>query len=468
MKRRTFGLLSGCSLVALLANKAKAQAQTSNAAAAQLGGGKLTPVGAEVAGNADGSIPAWTGGLTAVPSGTQVYGTYVQHLFPGEKPLAVVDKTNMDQHSAFLSEAVKAMMTKYGFSIKVYPTHRTAAAPQWVYDNTKANAGSAKFGSSDPGGRFGFSGAYGGIPFPIPDVSNPLTAGAQIIWNHQCNWRGFSYTCNAAGYVVNGGAPVVSFTGAQKYRQPYWDPKGNIDNFDGKLQMLFTEFTGPADTVGQEQLIWHYINNLQHQNEAWQLLAGQGRVRRAPEVAYDTPSGSADGLAQYDEYNGFNGAMDRYDWKFIEKKEMYIPYNNNELYGATPDEAHKPYFLNPDLVRWEKHRCWVVEATLHSGERNVLAKRVFYVDEDTWAIGVADEYDGNLNLFKGNFLYNYCDPALPGLVLGQNTINNLQTDNYATIVGPWDCIKHPEKIYTFVTNPLLSFEPNRMAATAQY
>ena len=32
-------------------------------------GQDLTPMGAEQAGNADGSIPAWTGGLTSAPDG---------------------------------------------------------------------------------------------------------------------------------------------------------------------------------------------------------------------------------------------------------------------------------------------------------------------------------------------------------------------------------------------------------------
>ena len=48
---------------------APALAKISAEEAARLGGEELTPMGAERAGNADGSIPAWTGGLKELSPG---------------------------------------------------------------------------------------------------------------------------------------------------------------------------------------------------------------------------------------------------------------------------------------------------------------------------------------------------------------------------------------------------------------
>ncbi len=59
----------------------------------------LTPLGAERAGNADGSIPAWTGGLTTVPPGFKAGGRRPD-LFPAQKPLFSITGKNVDQYAA--------------------------------------------------------------------------------------------------------------------------------------------------------------------------------------------------------------------------------------------------------------------------------------------------------------------------------------------------------------------------------
>ena len=430
MKRRSFAALAGCSALALKAGHAFAQAAPVSA----LGAG-LTPIGSEQAGNADGSIPPWTGGMTTLPAGLKP-GDYVPELFPDEQPVVVVDSSNMADHDALLSEGVKAMMTKYGFKIKVYPTHRTAAMPQYVYDNIAKNKANARFVAQDTvGGRFGFENAFGGAPFPIPDTSNPYTAGGQIIWNHNTAWFGYCRELvNESWTVANGQASEVSII-TEKHTWPYYDPNGSAETFGGHLSTFVLNYNGPQNLVGQELLFWEYTDPSQHPTQAWELLPGQGRVRRAPELTFDTPVSTFDGFANYDEIYGFNGSTERYDWKYLGKQEMYIPYNNNKLYGADPAAAHLAHFLDPDLVRWEKHRCWVVEATLHPGERNTLAKRRFYVDEDTWLIGVSDEYDSNDTLVRVNLLYNNCRPELPGLIPGNNCVHNLQKDDYCSNSG---------------------------------
>lgn len=101
----------------------------------------LTPFGAERAANKDGSIPAWTGGYTTAQPNYKS-GDGRTDLFPGEKPKFAITAKNIDQHADRLSEGIKALLKKYPdtFRLDVYQTHRTAAAPQWVYDNTFANA----------------------------------------------------------------------------------------------------------------------------------------------------------------------------------------------------------------------------------------------------------------------------------------------------------------------------------------
>ena len=88
----------------------------------------------------------------------------------------------------------------------------------------------------------------------------------------------------------------------------------------------------------------------------------------------------------------FNGAPDRYDWKLIGKKELYIPYNAYRLDSPQLkySDIIKPGHINRDLTRYELHRVWEVEATLKTGERHIYAKRHFFIDEDTgrlqWSI----------------------------------------------------------------------------------
>jgi hypothetical protein len=465
MKRRTFGLLASGSLLAVNAGRARAQSATPDAS--QLGT-TLTPIGGEIAGNADGSIPAWTGGLTTLPSGVEP-NEYVPELFPNEQPLLVIDSSNVADHASMLSIGAVAMMSKYpDFKVKVYPTHRTAAAPQTVYDRIKANVATAKFVDQDPvRGRFGFEGAFGGVPFPIPDTSNPLTAGAQIIWNYNAVWNGAASSRRNQAWSVSSGHLSMAQADNEDVRFPYYIAQ-SLDEYTGKYQSILFQISSPyyapAALVGQNIIVWNFSNPYKNPAEAWELLNGQGRVRRAPEVSFDTPDTQANGICGYDENFGFTGSLERYDWKLLGKREMYIPYNCNGLFAAAPEQAHLTHFVNPELVRWEKHRCWVVEATLHPGERNVLARRRLYVDEDSWQVALIDAWDGNDNLFKTAYLYNTCQPGLPGVVFGNVANHNLQTSDYVTISGQWnkDPIKYVDDISASV------FDPSNMAASAQY
>ena len=461
MKRRTFALAS-TSMLALMRIEQRAYAQAPDFAT--LSKTTLTPVGAERAANAAGTIPAWTGGMTSVPEGVNWDPSegFPPDFWADESALYTVDSSNMAKYVSLLSEGVQTLIQKQGFSLKVYPTHRTAAAPQWVYDNVLANSTRAQL---DPaGGRLGFTGAYGGIPFPIPDVSNPLSGGAQVVWNHITRWIGSSQSVGYTAWAVTGGQGQLANKSTGLIYSPYYQQTGSLESYNGFVFWEFLNFIGPANEIGEQILSYNSTNTLTTPNVAWELLPGQGRVRKAPELTYDTPDSNTNDIGNYDEFFGFYGALDKYDWKLIGKQEMLIPYNNNKLAFQPVEAAHGPKFLDPDAVRWELHRVWVVDATLHPGERNVLAHRRFYIDEDTWTLAVGDCWDANGNLYHLEMTFNSAFPNVPCLLLTNNATYNLQTGDYCTFAGPWQGNNH----WIFGPVDMSKFEPQAMAASASY
>ena len=454
LNRRAFTALAGASMTALKAGAAHAQ----TADASQLGT-TLTPFGSEKAGNADGSIPAWTGGYKTLPEGWQP-GDYMPDFFADDQPVAIIDSSNMSQYADKLTDGIQAMMTKYGFSIKVYPTRRTHSVPDSVAAYIAQNVTNARL--IDPANpQYGFTGGFGGYPFPIPDTSNPLAAGAQIILNHNCHWAGYATVQTNYAYVVNNGQLVLTYRTNIKYDYPYYYRK----DLPTVSQRLLSDFNEPGYLNGEEVVVWYHTDN--ESQDSWELLNGQGRVRRAPELSFDTPSSFEDGICNNDEFFGFNSQIDEYDWKYLGKQELYIPYNNNAMYLLPAEQVLLSKFANPDVIRWELHRVWVVEATLHPGKRNVLARRKFYIDEDTWTIGVTDAWDAGGHLYRSNHVYNWLRPEMPGLLFGNNSVYNLQTGDYCLPNGCYDEKARPS--LKFVESwPDATFDPQNMAATAQY
>src|SRR6516165_10753902 len=460
MKRREFGLLAGTSL-ATAATLRPALAQS--AADPSLLTTTLTPMGAERAGNEDGSIPAWTGGLTAPPL-PQDQPT-ATHLFEDEQPLYTVSAANMAQYADLLTEATKYQIQNHGLTLNVYKTHRTGAAPQYVYDNAAKNVTRAQL---DPrGGRFGFNGAVGGPPFPIINTSDPQVGGTQLIWNHLTAWVGYSDVTNfAPGLLVIDGRVVLVAGQLARTIYPYYAPDVTPENFDGYYSKGHYYMKAPSSVNGQETLTWHTTNVNVNPDIVWTLLNGQGRVRKAPNEQYDTPNPESNGIANLDESSCFYGNPSQYNWTYIAKKEMLVPYNCNEMHQHSAQELMLAHFLNPDIVRWEKHRMWVVEATLHPGENNVNAKRRIYIDEDTWYALLGESYDAQGNMVKTYALYNECVPSLPGTTQQAEAAFNVVTGDY--MLG--GSVTYPPFVAdTFIgpQNPTF-FEAEAMAASAAF
>ena len=399
------GLRAVLVAVAAAAAAATAFAGVSSEEAARLKA-DLTPFGAEKAGNQEGTIPAWTGGYTT-PDPNFRNGGRRPDPFASEKPLLSISARNMGQYADKLAEGVKALMKKYpDFRIDVYPTHRTAVAPQWVYDNTFRNATRARIIEGGAGPQP--EGAYGGIPFPI------AKSGIEAIYNHELRWRPPALELEKLrSYQVTADGRVVTMAeGTYHLQMPYYAKDGE-GRFRSEYWLLRGIFSGPPLRVGEGAAA--RLNLDDSKSSTWVYLPGQRRVRRLPNACCDTATPQSGGIATIDEVNVFTARKDRFDWKLVGKKEMYIPYNGNRILVPTRDaDVLGKHFLNPDHVRWELHRVWVVEATLRPGQRHTSPRSRYYLDEDTWTALLADRWDASGQLARMPIAIPVVLPDLPG------------------------------------------------------
>jgi hypothetical protein len=409
-------------LVALLAVAGTLVAQVSPQEAQQLKT-TLTPLGAEKAGNADGTIPAWTGGYTTPIPGYRAGGRRGDP-FANEKPLLSINAKNMDQYADKLSDGVKAMMKRYPntYRIDVYTTHRTAAAPQWVYDNTFKNATRAKIVNKASGPVP--EGAYAGIPFPLPKT------GTEVMWNHQLRWRGAAWHFDIDQYLGTAdGRLVLSTDGQAEQMMPYYDKDSPPEKWNGEYWMIRLINAGPPIRAGEAIVGRNNVDD--DKTQAWVYLTGQRRVRKLPNPCCDTPTPATAGVMSFDELEVFAGRMDRFDWKLVGKKEMYVPYNCNKILQPTKDSAVlMKNHLNPDFLRWELHRVWVVDATLRQGQRHQAAKSRYYIDEDAWQGVLGDRWDSKGQLWKTLWALPMVMPDLPATA-------NLNFGYYDLTSGTW-------------------------------
>ncbi len=352
-------------------------------------GKDLTPIGAEKAGNKDGSIPAWDGGITKAPAGFDAAKGYINP-FASEKPLYTITAANAAQYKDKLPPGTMEMLKRYpSFKLNVYPSHRTAAYPQKVYDLAKSEGVKTKLAA---GGNGILNMDKTTVPFPIPE--NAL----EVQWNHQSRYYGGTWTRYNAEFPVQTNGAFTPVTRNETFAAPWALDKTEPN----RLYYYLSKLTGPSNVAGDGILLHEPIDQVAEPRLAWAYNPGTRRVLRAPQIAYDSPGSGSDGLRTIDDYLGFVGAPDRYDWKLLGKKEMIISYNNFTLSDKSLKYADiiQPAHMNSDMVRYELHRVWVVEATLKPGARHIYAKRVLYIDEDSWSVAHADQYDGRGELWR--------------------------------------------------------------------
>lgn len=395
MKSNKWGMASACALALLWASASSAAVSVKEADRLK---SDLTPLGGERAGNGS-DIPPWRGGLSLPPEGYTKAGQKHIDPFPQDKPLFIITAQNMKQYEQYLTEGQKGLFKTYPntFTMPIYKTRRTAAAPEWVYENTYKNALRAELVQGGNGVKY----AFGGIAFPI--VKN----GIEAVWNHLTRWRGVYLVQNATEVAVQPNGSFSPITVERDIEFNYYRQDKGIEGLNNTLFYYISTTKAPARLAGGAILLQEPLNHMEAPRQAWGYNAGQRRVRLAPNLTYDTPIAAADGLRYVDDTDIFSGSPDRYNWKLVGKKETFIPYNNYRLKSG--DLKYKDILssghVNPEYTRYEKHRVWVVEGTLKEGMRHSYGKRVFHLDEDTWNIAVADQYDNNGNIWRVSMAY---------------------------------------------------------------
>lgn len=419
--RKTSILLT--SLCLTLGLNSLVQAKVSEQQAEALGT-TLTPLGGQRAGNADGSIPEWRGGIQFPPNSYKQPGQHHPDPFPSDVPLFTITAQNMDKYSKHLSDGQKALFKTYpdSFKMPIYKSRRTASAPQWIYDKTSNNATNATLAENGNG----IVHAVGGTPFPMPKN------GLEVIWNHNTRWRG-EYGIRRASEVAVQRDGNYSLITTQAEVDHNYNKRGMTAETLNNVLFYYLSFTkAPARLAGGAVLAHDTLNQMAEPRRAWGYNAGQRRVRKAPNLAYDTPVAAADGLRTIDETDMFNGSPNRYNWKLVGKKEIFIPYNNYRI--SSPEVSYAqllmPGHINSEYTRYEKHRVWVVEAVLKPGQRHIYHKRRFYIDEDSWGAAVIDLYDERDELWRVSMAYLKNFYELPGVWTAMDVYHDIQARRY--------------------------------------
>jgi hypothetical protein len=356
----------------------------------------LTPIGAERAGNAEGTIPAWTGGITQPPA-DYTPASWHTDPYPEDAARFTIRSSNLEEHATHLSEGQQALLRRYPdtWQMHVYPTRRSASYPGWVYEAVKSNATRAQLLLE---GKGSVAGAHVSSPFPIPD------SGVEVVWNHTLRFRGVrvSRGVGAAAVTRRGNYSVV--VSLQEVGIPYASPSDTAFKraYPNVMLALKSKIIAPSLRSGDGALVIEPIDQTKDPRKTWNYSRSLRRVLRNPFFAYDFPAPDSDGLRTVDELDLFNGPPDRFEWKLLGKRELYVPYNAYRLHGdaVESNQILRTGHIDPERARYELHRVWVVEGRLRPGQRHVYSRRVFYVDEDSWSILVSDSYDSEGRLWR--------------------------------------------------------------------
>ena len=385
-------IILGCALMLAVGSTASVWAQLSADEIAKLGT-TLTPLGGVMGANTEGTIPAWEGGITSPPAGWEP-GTHYVDPFADDAVLFTITAANVDQYADKLTVGQKALFETYPetYKMNIYPTRRSAAFPQRIYDKTKEIAGTAHLVENG----YGVEGAINGIPFPIPKV------GVEVIWNHLLRYRSDSASRDIGQAAPTRGGKYTLVQFHDEFFMLYSMAGKTEADLNNTILFFKQRVMAPARLAGGILLVRESMNQVKELRQAWLYNPGQRRVRRAPNVAYDNPGTASDAMRTSDQFDMYNGAVDRYEWELVGRKEIYVPYNSYKLQdpSVTNKDILTPLHINQDLPRYELHRVWVADATLKQGARHIYKRRTFYLDEDSWQILAVDAYDKRDQLWR--------------------------------------------------------------------
>lgn len=385
----------------------------------------LTPVGAERAGNADGTIPDWSGGLASPPAGFRAGETHPDP-FAEEAPLFVIDGSNADAFEDLLSPGHLALLKAYPdtYSLAVYPTHRTAAYPGHIYRMTAGNGETGMLTADGEGVTY----VAEGFPFPFPEN------GRELLWNHKLRFRGTGGRRHLSMVTVTAGGQFQPVSLVIETMSLYHQAGATLEGIDNRLLYLLQHIESPARLAGTLLLVHESLNQARQPRSAWTYNPSRRRVIRAPNVAYDNPSSAADGGMTSDMADMFNGAMDRYEWTLLGKRELFVPYNAYRIHAAERgyDTIALAGHLLPEVLRYERHRVWVVDARLRDGQRHIHPRRTFYLDEDSYQVLLAEHYDAQGRLWRVSEAHPMVFYEVPMVWTTLETHHDLQTRRYVS------------------------------------
>ena len=385
--KASVGSLKGLGFIAMLACSAMISSVVAE---------DLSWTGADRGANKDGSIPAWEG--TDKPLAGYSYGKFRGDYWShkGEKPLFTIDSSNVDKYADKLPPGEVAVLKAIaGYQLPVYPTHRDCGYPASVEANTKASLSRSKIAAD------GWSlqdAVLPSIPFPQPK------SGIEAMWNFLGRYQGVGVIWPLGRTYVSprpGGSEPLDLRYVQTYYMPWGEKSSSSPAQSPLFQGLFYGYVKPAALEGQALIQRYYWGK---DTESFYYFPGQRRVRRLPSYAYDSPLIGFENQYPSDMVFMMIGNPDRFDWKIIGKKEMYVPYN---AFGWTRFDANLknsdwagPKFVKPEYRRYELHRVLVVDGTVKKGARHNAPHKVFYLDEDSWLPAYGEDYDAQGKIWK--------------------------------------------------------------------
>jgi len=363
---------------------------------------------------------------------------------PEDKPLFIINASNYQEYADNLSPGQKEMFALYpDYRMDIYPTRRSAANQPYIYQAAIENATNAELTESGND----FRGAKITWAFPIPNN------GAEAILNNQTKVenQGVFRWSNTTAVTSSGSYQTTKITEEILWN---WSTEGNsADNDSGESLFYFLQTVrSPAKKAGSVILAQGVLHNDINTRRIWSYNPGQRRVRRAPQIQYDNPKTGGDGLATSDQLGMYNGNIDRYSWTLVGRKEMFIPYNSNQLHSGdiTIKQIINKNHINRNYARYELHRVWQVEGQLKDGTSHIYKKRVFFMDEDSWHIAVMDHYDKRGQLWRTSESHLYANTTNRLISSTAEIHYDLQSGRYL-VVG-LDNEDAPED-YTFTADP---------------
>lgn len=336
---------------------------------------ELTPLGAKRMGNG-GDIPPWRGGVSMPPLLYSGPGHWRPDPFPQDTPLLRITPASVQRYRDALPSGLQSLLVNSDFTLPVYPSRRTASAPAEWYEQTYLNA------LQQPDR---LEQSAGGVPFPMP--SN----GAEVVSNAILRWQGRHYYGFERLYQISDNQ-IESWPLESWFVFPFASPRPL--SWPERVSEWEQQRRQPRGDKGETSVaLWYSwqereLDNAFHQQHVVSLAGLDVSLNRL------TAGQPAPGLISP---SLLTGQPDQYHWQLLGKRELLIPYNNYRL--SEPDAGYAA-FLRPGLpdfsrLRFEKHRVWVVDGVLKSRQTAEYGKQVLYIDEDSWAVVMADRYSKN-------------------------------------------------------------------------